>query len=170
MKKLLIVGGDLLDKVSAQARGAPRLRKNLNIHASELEPCNRLLNAMEPGTYFPPHCHSDATKDETMVLLRGRMGIVVFDDAGNVEETAILDADGAARCVTIPHGVIHSMVVLRPGTVVLECKAGPYRPLLPAETFVWAPREGAMEAKAYLEKLKGLFDLNIEHPTLRFNT
>ena len=157
MGKLSIIDRRLLDEVSGKAKAAARKRMNYNLHTSEKEPCNRLLNAMEPGTYFVPHFHGDAEKDETMVMLRGRMGMVVFDEKGNVVETALLDAAGDISGVTIPHGVFHSMVVLDPGTVVLEAKAGPYRPLHPQEIAGWAPAPDSPGAPKYLAKLAQLF-------------
>jgi cupin fold WbuC family metalloprotein len=33
-------------------------------------------------TYIPPHRHLDPNKDETFVVLRGLLGLVLFDDAG----------------------------------------------------------------------------------------
>jgi cupin fold WbuC family metalloprotein len=154
---LCVIDRARLDDLSAQARTAPRLRKNFNLHASEAEPCNRLLNALEPGTYVPPHRHLDPAKDETMVMVRGRMGVLVFDEAGRVTSTAVLEAGGACAGVNIPHGLYHSNVVWEPGTVVFEAKAGPFRPLLPAEKAPWAPPEGAPESAAYLRTLLGLF-------------
>jgi len=162
MSKLSVINSAVLDAVSSQAKIAPRKRKNLNLHVSELEPCNRLLNAMEPGTYFAPHCHSDPTKDETMVMLRGKMGLIVFDSRGNIEEKVVLKAGGENSGVTIPHGVFHSMVILEPGTVLLEAKAGPYRPIQPHELAGWAPHEGSPDAAAYLEKLTRLFETTIQ--------
>lgn len=157
MTALSLIDRKVLDEVSGLARSAPRKRKNLNLHVSETEPCNRLLNAMEPGTYFVPHCHADPAKDETMVMLRGRMGMLVFDKEGHVTEKVVLAAGGPVCGVTVPHGIFHSIVVLEPGTVVLEAKGGPYRPFEPQEMASWAPREGDPGATAYLAKLEQLF-------------
>jgi len=158
MNRCHVITRELMDEISTQARTAPRLRKNMNIHVSEQEPCNRLLNAVEPGTYFVPHCHSDPSKDETMIILRGRMGILIFDEHGNVTGKTLLEAGSKNVGITIPHGVFHSMVVLEPGTVVFETKAGPYRPLQQNEIPAWAPREGSPDAPASLVKMKHLFD------------
>jgi len=157
MNPLQRIGQDALDGLAAEARLAPRRRKNLNLHRSEAEPCNRLLNALEPDTYVPPHCHAAADKDETMVIIRGRLGVVAFDAAGAVTGTALLEPGGAVAAVTIPHGVFHALVALAPGTVVFEAKAGPYRPLQPEERAGWAPAEGAPGAPAYRERLQRLF-------------
>lgn len=157
MNKLLRVDGKLLDELAAQARAAPRLRKNFNIHASEAEPCNRLLNGLEPGTYIQPHCHVDPSKDEAMVMVRGKMGLVAFDGSGNVMETVLMEAGGDVVAISIPHGVFHTLVVLEPGTIFFEAKAGPYRSLQSNEKSSWAPAEGAPEAAGYLAGFRKLF-------------
>jgi len=157
MKEGLKVDRKLLDELSAQAKAAPRLRKNFNIHVSEAEPCNRLLNGLEPGTYVQPHCHADPAKDEAMVMVRGRMGLVIFDDRGSVVETIVLEAGGDVVAVSIPHGVFHTLISLEPGSIFFEAKAGPYRALQPNEKSNWAPAEGTPGVTAYLVGLRRLF-------------
>jgi cupin fold WbuC family metalloprotein len=152
-----VVDGALLDAVTDEARASPRRRRNRNLHASELEPCNRLLNAVEPESYIPPHRHLDPNKDETFAVLRGRFGVVVLDDEGSVSCTSVLAAGGERMAVTIPHGTWHTLVSLEPGSVFLEAKGGPYAPLGPDERAAWAPAEGAPDAHAYLERLRRLF-------------
>ena len=64
-----LISEELLDSVSHEARESSRLRMNYNFHESLDSPIHRLLNALEPGTYLPPHRHTD--KEETYVVLRG---------------------------------------------------------------------------------------------------
>ncbi|HEX9024766.1 MAG TPA: WbuC family cupin fold metalloprotein, partial [Geobacteraceae bacterium] len=78
-----IIDRKMLDQLSLEAGSTPRLRKNLNLHPSDDFCCHRLFNAVEPGSYVRPHRHLDPAKDETMVAVRGRLGVVVFDDAGS---------------------------------------------------------------------------------------
>jgi len=144
----------LLDDASAAARGAPRLRRNVNLHQGESEPCNRLLNAIEPGSYVAPHRHLDPTKDESIVAVRGRLGVAFFDDAGRIESAAVLEPGGACFGVDVPHGTFHSVVALEPGTVFFESKAGPYAALADAERAAWAPAEGSPSAVSYLRELE----------------
>jgi len=157
VKELEVIDASLLDALAEEARAAQRRRKNRNLHVSEGEPCNRLLNAVEPDSYIPPHRHLDPNKDETFAVLRGRFGVAVFDDAGTVTATSVLAAGGERMAVTIPHGTWHTLVSLEPGSVFLEAKGGPYAPLAPDERAGWAPMEGAPEAPAYLEQLRRLF-------------
>jgi cupin fold WbuC family metalloprotein len=147
----------LLDEVSREARQSPRLRRNRNFHLHDEQPGHRLLNAVEPGSYIMPHRHLDPSKDETLVVLRGRMGLVIFDDAGAVVRRCLLGPGAEALGADLPHGTWHSLLAFESGTVFLEAKAGPYRPLSDAEKASWAPAEGAPEAAAYLLQLERSF-------------
>lgn len=153
---IALIDGALLDAVSAEAKASPRRRKNRNFHRADDEPGHRLLNAIEPGSYIAPHRHLDACKDETMVVLRGRLGLVEFDDAGGVRRTAVLGSGGDALGVDIPRGTWHTVFALETGTVFLEAKAGPYRPLSAEERAPWAPAEDAADAGDYLQRLTRL--------------
>ncbi len=156
MKGLSVIDTSLLDDVAAEARSSQRRRRNRNLHASEDEPCNRLLNAVEPDSYVPPHRHLDSAKDETFAVLRGRFGVIVFDDAGEVSGTSVLEAGSHCMAATVAHGTWHTLVSLQPGSVFFEAKGGPYAPLRPEERAPWAPAEGAPDAPAYLERLRRL--------------
>ncbi len=151
-----IINGQLLNEITAAAKENPRLRKNWNIHPSDNFPAHRLLNAMEPASYIRPHRHLDPLKDETFMIVRGRLGILIFDDNGGVTEKLLLDADGENIGADIPSGVFHTAVSLAEGTIFFEAKAGPYVPLTESEKPVWAPEDGAMAAK-YLFDLKKEF-------------
>ncbi|MEO8165321.1 MAG: WbuC family cupin fold metalloprotein, partial [Betaproteobacteria bacterium] len=140
-----------------EAAASPRRRKNFNFHALESAPANRLLNAIEPDSYVRPHRHLDPAKDETLVVLRGAVGLVVFDDKGAVLQHAALRAGTGAIGVDIPHATWHTFVGLEPGSVIFEAKAGPYQPLARDEKAFWAPAEEDPTAGAYLEKLNNLF-------------
>ena len=157
IKPVTLIDSALLDAVSAEARAHPRLRRNRNFHPSDDAPGHRLLNAIEPGSYVAPHRHLDPHKDETMLVLRGRLGLVIFDDRGAVQQAVLLAHDGDAQGVDIPNGCWHAVLALESGTVFCEAKAGPYAALTVDERARWAPAEGDPAAAAYLEKLRGLF-------------
>ena len=159
VKSPILIDQALLDKVSAEAQSHPRLRKNFNFHDLDTDRCHRLLNAIEPASYLAPHRHLDPDKDETMIVVRGRLGIVLFDDFGQVIQTQMLEA-GHANCgITLPHGLFHTLVSCAPKTVMFESKAGPYRPLNANERAIWAPGEGEVGVAAYAQMLRKLFGL-----------
>lgn len=145
-----------IDMVVDEARVSSRKRKNFNYHEHLSDPINRMLNALEPGTYVQPHKHEDPDKREVFVILTGRMGVFIFDDHGKVIETAILDRDAGVYGIEIPPGTWHAVVSLAPGSVVYEVKDGPYEPLNDKNFAAWAPKEGAPEAAAYLASLEKL--------------
>ena len=152
-----LIDRKLLERVSASAADSPRRRKNYNFHLSEKDKCHRLLNAMEPDSYIQPHCHRDPSKDETLIALGGRLGIVYFDDSGGVTGHIALSPGGDTCGVNIPHGTYHTVVSLEPGSVFFEAKAGPYWSLTMEEKARWAPAEGDPAAAEYLEELRQLF-------------
>ena len=157
MSQPYIIDALLLEAVSHEARTSPRRRRNRNFHPDDHAACHRLLNAMEPDSYIPPHRHLDPAKGESIIVLRGRFGAVFFDDQGAVVSRAMLEPGGAVVGIDVPPGVFHTLLALIPGSVFFECKAGPYLPLTPAEQAPWAPAEGATEATAYLQRLRELF-------------
>lgn len=138
----LFIDQSMLNAVSGQAATSARLRKNFNFHACDDDASHRLLNAIEPGSYVMPHRHLDPAKDETMIVLRGRLGVVIFDDVGNIIDAAVLAPGGERVGINIPHGTWHSVLGLEAGTVFFEAKAGPYRALVEAERAPFAPAEG----------------------------
>ena len=158
MESVQIIDQHLLNKVSASAHESPRKRKNYNFHGADRDASHRLLNAMEPDSYIPPHCHQDASKDETIVVLRGKFGILFFDGKGNVTSQAVMSPTGDAVGVNIPHGVFHTLVALEAGSVFFESKAGPYAPLTPEEKANWAPQEGEQDTQKFLAKYRAMFE------------
>ena len=121
-----IIDEDLLNEVSEQAKTSPRLRMNYNFHQSLEDKCHRFLNAVEPGTEVPIHRHP--TKDETFVILRGKVKVSTYDDEGNVKEDIILSPEDGKYGVDIKKNVWHSLESLETGSVIFECKEGPFVP------------------------------------------
>jgi cupin fold WbuC family metalloprotein len=147
----------LFDTISTQAKAAPRLRKNFNFHEADSASCHRLLNALEMGSYIQPHRHLDPNKEETLIVVRGKLGALCFDEAGQVTHQVVIEAGGDNVGLNTPSGVFHSFVALEPNSVIFEAKAGPYTPLAEAEKAPWAPAENSPEAPAYFENMLKLF-------------
>jgi cupin fold WbuC family metalloprotein len=154
---ITLIDDAMLDALCAEAAASPRRRKNRNFHPTDAHPGHRLLNAMQPDSYIPPHRHLDPNKDETFVVLRGSLGVLILDDAGNVVQAVKVGAGGTAVGVDIPHGAWHTAVALADDTVFLEAKAGPYLPPAAEEKAAWAPAENSAGAAAYLAVMKALF-------------
>ena len=120
----MVIDKNLLDRVSEQAKKSPRLRMNYNFHQSLDELCHRFLNAVEPGTEVPIHQHP--TKDETFVILRGKVRVTTHNDDGTIIEDYILCPEDERYGVNIPKGVWHTIEAIDPDSVIFECKEGPF--------------------------------------------
>lgn len=121
-----VIDNDLIDSVVAQAKESPRLRMNYNFHESLDDKCHRLLNALEPGTVVPVHRHS--TKDESFVILRGKIRVNTYNDAGEVTESVVLSPADGKYGVDIAKNVWHGVECLESGSVIFEVKEGPFVP------------------------------------------
>lgn len=120
----MIIDEKLLNTVSEKAKVSPRLRMNYNFHQSLDEKCHRFLNAVEPGTEVPIHRHP--TKDESFVLLRGRVRVTTHNDDGSIIENVVLCHEEGKYGVNIPKGVWHKVESLATGSCFFECKEGPF--------------------------------------------
>ncbi len=121
-----IINNSLLDEVTRRAQISPRLRMNYNFHQSLEDKCHRMLNAVESGTDIPIHRHPD--KDESFVILRGKVRSTTYNDDGSVIDSVVISQDDGIYGVDIPKGVWHKLESLEPGSVIFECKEGPYVP------------------------------------------
>lgn len=151
----MIIDKALLDLVSAQAVKNQRLRMNYNFHRQLDDPLNRLLNAMEPGSYFPPHRHKNPDKEEIFMVLRGSVLVIIFDNDGSVVSSTEVSPEKEVYGMEIEAGIWHSLIVLEPGTVVYEVKKGPYVPLTPDNIAPWAPDPADKEkVKEYMNSIR----------------
>ena len=152
-----LFGKNFLDELTQSAKNSPRLRQHRNIHQTYHEPCQRLFNAIEPGSYIRPHRHLSDPRDEMLSAIRGLMALVTFDDGGRITKTIRLGTekfgDNVANSVEVPFSVWHTVVALESGSVLLEIKAGPFDPNQPKDLAVWAPTEKDLAATNYYEHI-----------------
>lgn len=121
----MIIGEIQLNKLTEQAKKNPRLRLGLDLRNSPEDTSQRMLNALEPGTIMPIHRHKDTS--ETCVCVRGHFEEYFYDEKGNLTDTIDMVPGGVV--LNIEAGQWHSLKCLESGTVLLEAKDGPYRPL-----------------------------------------
>lgn len=121
-----LINERLLNVLRDKAKKNDRLRMNYNFHQSLDEKCHRMLNAVEPGTKVPIHRHP--TKDESFVILRGKVRSTTYNDDGSVLESVVLCQEDGVYGVNIPKGIWHKLESLETGSVIFECKEGPFVP------------------------------------------
>lgn len=86
---------------------------NYNFHQSLEDKCHRMLNAVEPGTVVPIHRHP--TKDESFVILRGKVRVTTHNDDGSIIEDVVLSQESGNYGVDIPKNVWHMVEALELG-------------------------------------------------------
>lgn len=123
----MIIDEKLFDSLTEQAKSSARLRYGMDMRTTPQDQSQRLLNALELGTVMPIHRHQNTT--ETVVILRGRLKWMYYDEQGNLTDEFLLDTVGEIRGISVPKGQWHSIECLESGTIIFESKDGPWKPL-----------------------------------------
>lgn len=123
----MIIDTDLLNALTAQAKASPRLRMNFDLRNTPDDQSQRMLNALEPGTVMPIHRHQNTS--ETVVVLRGKVKWLYYDDKGELTDTILVEAGGDICGLSVPMGQWHSLECLETGSVILETKDGVWEAL-----------------------------------------
>jgi len=129
----MVIDNEILDGLTAKAKENPRLRCNLDLRNSADDQSQRMLNALEPGTVMPIHRH--LASSETVIIIRGRIRWLFYDEQGRITESTELWNDGDVRMLNVEKGRWHSLECLESGSVLFESKDGPYHPLEEDEVF-----------------------------------
>lgn len=150
----MIINDELLKPVIEESRSNNRRRKNYNFHKVLEDPLQRMLNVLQPDSYVQPHRHKNPDKREAFIILKGKLLVVIFNEEGEIIDSAVLDNSTGSYGYDIDAGIFHSIIALEPDTVVYEVKDGPYFPLDDKNFASWAPAEGDENALSYNEELK----------------
>ncbi len=118
----MLIDTKLLNALTAQAKASPRLRMNLDLRNTPEDQSQRMLNALEPGTVMPIHRHCHTS--ETVVVLRGKVKWLYYNDKGELTDTILVEAGGDICGLSVPMGQWHSIECLESGSVILETKDG----------------------------------------------
>lgn len=123
----MLISTAVLDELTAQAKASPRLRMNLDLRNTPADQSQRMLNALEPGTVMPIHRHRHTS--ETVVVLRGKVKWLYYNDQGELTDTILVEAGGDICGLSVPMGQWHSLECLESGSVILETKDGAWEAL-----------------------------------------
>lgn len=129
----MILDKELLDNLTEYAKENERLRFAYDLRTTPQDQSQRILNALEPGTFLPIHRHRASS--ETVVIIRGRLIERFYDNNGNLIHEILMEPNGDNPIVQIDKDVWHSLISLESGTIIFEAKDGPYKPLAPDELF-----------------------------------
>ncbi|EQA35052.1 cupin domain protein, WbuC family [Leptospira inadai serovar Lyme str. 10] len=151
-----LIDEELFQKLLQDASNSPRRRVNRNFHELS-EPYQRFLNVLTRETYIQVHRHKNPPKPETFLVLRGRLGFILFNEDGSIQEKHVLSSEGPVFGIDIQPGVYHTVVCLSQECICFEGKSGPYDPQTDKEFASWSPSPSDPKKNEYLEFLRNLF-------------
>lgn len=122
----VVIDEALLDRVQKLANESPRLRMNYDLRNTEEDQSQRMLNVMLPGTRTAIHKHNMSS--ETIMLLRGKMDTVLYNDDGSEKERIHMGGDSGVIGVNIPTGQWHTFEVYELA-IIFMAQDGPWSPL-----------------------------------------
>jgi cupin fold WbuC family metalloprotein len=153
-----IIDKTLIDEKVKHAAQNMRLREIHAFHKGDHATLHRMLNAIQPKSYIVPHRHLKDPKEETIIILRGSLGCVCFNDDGCIIPDSIcyLSSKSNQIGIDLRAGVWHTIFALEKDTVVFEVKSGPYTKSIDKEFASWAPTEQSEDKLRFLAKLEDL--------------
>jgi cupin fold WbuC family metalloprotein len=160
---MIRIDTQLTESLVRDARASVRKRINHNFHTVMTDPLQRMLHALEPGTYVRPHKHENPDKREAFVILRGRVAAVEYTADGEIAGYIVLDSRTGNFGVEFAERSWHSLIALETGSVLFEVKDGPWDPIDDKNFATWAPKEGEEGCDAFLEKI--ILKLGSEGPS-----
>ena len=143
MKSVQLITKELLSDIHQKAAQNTRKRVNYDLRNSSEDTSQRMLNALEVGTYVPIHRHLNTS--ETVICMDGRLDWVFYEELPNMidggpvhdgekalDESCFKEIARYKVCprvgqygIQVPQGVWHSIEVFEPSTI-MEAKDGPY--------------------------------------------
>jgi cupin fold WbuC family metalloprotein len=152
MNRIQSLNETILDRLFVESRENPRRRVMFCFSRHE-DNVQRMINVMQPGACPRPHWHPRAGCKESVVVLRGSIGLFLFDpEDGAVTDALRLDPV-SCPVADIPSGAWHTFLPLEADTAVFETKSGPWDAATDKEFASWAPEEDAPEAESFRLKL-----------------
>jgi len=158
-RSVALIDRSLVQRKASDARQSDRRREIHIFHEGDPDPFQRMLNAIQPGSYIRPHHHLNPPKAESLILLQGVLGYVSFTEDGAPEEGGMVLIDptcGVYGC-DIRAGVWHTVFALASDTVFFEAKPGPYDPSVDKQFAPWSPAERTPQAAEFLAELEDRF-------------
>jgi cupin fold WbuC family metalloprotein len=139
-----------IEFLKAQALRNERGRARICAHKHSTDSLHEMLIAMRQDTYIRPHRH--AKKVESFHLIDGAADVVIFDEAGEIDDVIELgpDQNFFYRLETPRY---HTVIINSPVFVVHEVTNGPFDPK-EADFASFSPVEGKNESRAYVSKLR----------------
>lgn len=130
LHKQLIIDDNLFATLSKEAMDAPRLRMNYDLRNSVDDDSQRMLNVWQPGSHLAIHRHRNS--NETILILKGKLDVVLYDDSGNESERISMGGDSGVYGINILKGCWHTIEVKK-FAITFTAKDGAWAPNAPED-------------------------------------
>ncbi|MBL94269.1 MAG: cupin [Magnetovibrio sp.] len=129
-----------------RARETRRRRARICAHPDPDAGLHEMLIVHEKDTYVPPHRHIG--RSESYTIIEGAMRIVLFDEAGSIEDVIAMTTLDQGGCFfyRLSGSQFHSMTIDSEWVVFHEVTSGPFDPAT-TEFAPWIPAPDDMDAQ-----------------------
>jgi cupin fold WbuC family metalloprotein len=149
---MINISEQLISKTIEKSKNSERKRAMHCFHNPE-DKIQRMLNAIQPKSYLPPHKHEN--KIEVFLALKGRFLVVEYNDEGKIIDFIIISPNGDQKGSEIPAKTWHNIIALEEDSVAYEIIEGPYITETHKVFPEWAPEEAEYEkGMEFIEKVK----------------
>jgi cupin fold WbuC family metalloprotein len=155
---LVTVSARTLAALTVASASNERRRTIYPVQRSETDPVQRLINVLQADSYIRPHMHPEVGASETIIVLKGSILFLQFDDIGTILSHTTISSTDTIPLVDIEQRVWHTFIPLEDNTIVFECKKGPYDPEKDKVFAFWAPSEdNTLEQLQWIQSQKNKF-------------
>jgi cupin fold WbuC family metalloprotein len=149
---ILFVNEDWVARLEHEAQQSEKRRARLCMHMSGEDSVHEMVIAFCQDALVGPHKSLDKT--ESLLVIKGELELVIFDDEGSVLERTVMGAFGSGRpySVRLAASPWYTYIPLSESLVIHETTRGPFRPedtALPQ----WAP-DGEGELQDFVDGLR----------------
>jgi len=135
------------------AKNSPRKRSHKNFHSDYKELVQRLFIGLIEGTYVRPHKHPQSFKWEMIIGVKGKTGLLIFDDNGIIIRRLTLSPESSLG-IELPPNTWHTVFPINDESVIMEIKEGPFNSNDPCDFAEWAPEEASEKCDHFLQWAK----------------
>ena len=146
-----VVDDDFLDQLVIKAVESSRKRHTENLSNTDSN-LQALYTAICMSSYMRPHRHPN--RSEIISPIRGKFGVILFNDIGEITEHYCLGSTYAVREIFIEKNTWHTLIALSPNVVIANPTEGPYDKENHSEYASWAPKEDDANFIEYWLKLR----------------
>jgi len=133
IKKPVCINSKLISELKEIWSKNPERNLRICLHESSSATFHEMVILETPGRYYRPHKHN--AKGESYHLIEGKLGVVNFEDDGQIIDSRILDATDKFL-YRVGESVFHCILPLTSPVIYHESKLGPF---LGEGDSLWAP-------------------------------